>query len=116
MPYLDPSIGCESASIPSQPRIHPSHPSVCIMSPVLFHAEFDATDSSFENGVFFGPVAHLTFKGPCQLEGVGGCLDTCHASEDCGMLLHVQLLLMSMIDVSSGCNAHVLMPAETPDL
>ncbi len=29
-------------------------------------------DTGFENGVFFGPVASLTFKGPWQLDAVSG--------------------------------------------
>jgi hypothetical protein len=31
---------------------------------------FDGEEGSFENGVFFGNVGHLTFKGPMLLDGV----------------------------------------------
>ncbi len=32
--------------------------------------KFDA--DTFENGVFLGPIAHLTFKGPCTTKAVRG--------------------------------------------
>ncbi|KAG2428205.1 hypothetical protein HXX76_011885 [Chlamydomonas incerta] len=35
--------------------------------PISACQKFDET--GFENGVFFGPVANLTFKGPWQLDG-----------------------------------------------
>jgi len=37
--------------------------------PITACQKFDPADNSFENGVFFGPVAHLTFKGPYTMKG-----------------------------------------------
>jgi hypothetical protein len=64
---------CASLCNHCSQQVPPTHHSHNTLSDQC-RPEFDAADSSFENGVFFGPVAHLTFKGPCQLEGVGGCL------------------------------------------
>lgn len=40
--------------------------------PMIAAQKFGA-DDTFENGVFLGPVAHLTFKGPCATKGVSVC-------------------------------------------
>ncbi len=32
--------------------------------------KYDPTDMTFENGVFFGPLGSLTFKGPFKLDEV----------------------------------------------
>lgn len=36
--------------------------------------KYDAREATFENGIFLGPVANLTFKGPYLFEKVGQAL------------------------------------------
>ncbi len=38
--------------------------------PITACQNFTPGDSQFENGIFLGPLAHLTFKGPFTWQGV----------------------------------------------
>ena len=40
-----------------------------IFFPLVGCQKFDGEEGSFENGVFLGPVGHLTFKGPYTTKG-----------------------------------------------
>jgi hypothetical protein len=40
-----------------------------VLLPVSTLQKFDGAKKDFENGVFLGPIAHLTFNGPYDMTG-----------------------------------------------